>query len=94
MSAVKDATLQPKGFQQFTQTGATAAALTVPAGATRALIKVETVSARWRDDAVDPTAAVGMLTDVGDEFWYTGQLKAFRIIATSATVTVDVSYYA
>lgn len=93
MAGMKDQTLQPKGYQQINGLAA-ATSLTVPAGATRALIKTEAQSVRWRDDAVDPTAAIGMLIDVGDEFWYTGQLRSFRAIQTAATAVLNISYYA
>ena len=91
MSAVRDAKLKPKGYQQINGLAA-ATALTVPAGAYYALIKCETATVRWRDDGVDPTAAVGMLLDVGDEFWYTGELSKIKFIQTAASV-LNVCYY-
>lgn len=87
---VKDASLKPLGYEQISAP-ATSTALTVPTGARYALIKVS-VACRWRDDGQDPTAAIGMTIDAGDEFWYAGHLPAFRIIQTAASV-VDVAYY-
>ena len=47
------------GYQQITSLTASTA-LTVPAGATLAVIVPESQSVRWRDDGVAPTASVGM----------------------------------
>lgn len=99
MAGVRDGLSQPKGYQRITQDATTPSALTVPSGASRALIKTETNPLRWKDDtglagASAVSAADGMLIDVGDEFWYTGNLKALRIIATVASATVSISYYA
>jgi hypothetical protein len=90
---VRDGNLLPKGYQQITAPAA-ATALTVPDGARYALIKTETQAIRWRDDAVDPTAAIGMLVDIGDEFMYTGQLSKIKVIQAVAGAVVNVSYYA
>lgn len=93
MATFRDAVLQPKGYAKQTQVAATA--LTVPSGAGRALIKPESFPVRWRDDGVNPTATDGMLIDVGDEFWYTGQIRALRFIDTGAgAATLHVSFYA
>lgn len=95
MAGIKDATLQPKGYvQDTTISTATAIASVVPAGATRVLIKVTGQPVRWRDDGVDPTASVGMLIDVGDELWYTGQVRALRFIETAASAVLDMAFYA
>lgn len=93
MAAVRDTTLQPKGYQKIAGLAASTS-LSVPAGAKYALIKTETQTVRWRDDGVDPTTTDGMLIDVGDEFWYTGQLTEIEFIQTAATATLHVSYYA
>jgi len=93
MATFRDATLSPKGYQKISAPD-TATALTVPSGAGRALIKTETQAVRWRDDGTNPTTTDGMLIDVGDEFWYTGQLKAFRVISAVAGAVVHVNYYA
>jgi hypothetical protein len=93
MAAVRDATLKPKGYQQITSLAA-ATGLTVPVGGAKyALIKCETQSVRWRDDGTDPTAAIGMLIDVGDEFWYTGDITKIKFIQTTATAVLNVCYY-
>ncbi len=89
---VKDASLKPLGYQKLTPTASTS--LTVPTGARYALIKAEAFQVRWRDDGTDPTATDGMLIDVGDEFWYAGNLAEIELIDTAAGAsTVHVSYY-
>lgn len=94
MAGVRDATLQPRGYAKSGSL-ASAAALAVPTtGVSRVLLKTEGQSVRWRDDGVNPTATDGMLIDVGDEFWYTGQVRALRFIETAATAVLHASFYA
>jgi len=96
MSAVRDAKLKPKGYQQILAATLDAGAtnLTVPAGASYALLKAEAQAIRWRDDGVAPTTSAGMIIDVGDEFWYTGELSAIEFISDTAGAILNVSYYA
>lgn len=97
----KPLVLVPLGFQQIATDSATLQSLTVPAGATQALIQIEGVKARWRDDGVAPTATIGFpILPNGTVPWlYQGGaagLAAFQIIGTSAvagSTTVNVSYY-
>lgn len=91
----RDPVLQPKGYvQDTTISAATPISAIVPSGASKVLIKVEGQPVRWRDDGVDPTTTIGMLIDVGDEFWYTGQVKALRFIETAASATLNLAFYA
>ena len=72
----------------------TVVALTVPAGAKRALFKVSVQPVRWRDDGTNPTTSVGMLIGTADPFFmYTGDLAKVKLIQTAATATVDICYY-
>ena len=91
MGQVKDASLKPLGYVKLTPTAATA--LTVPAGARYAMCKTETQSVRYRDDGTNPTATDGMLIDVGDEFWYAGNLNAVKFIETTGGAVLHVSFY-
>jgi hypothetical protein len=84
---------KPLGYQQITSL-ASAANLTPPAGATAALITVETASVRWRDDGTAPTTSLGMLLTAGQSFTYYGNLSAIQFIAVSGSPTVNVAYYA
>lgn len=89
------------GYQQIVGLAASTA-LTIPtrsnqtgvAGTpTVAIITVENAAARWRDDGVAPTAAVGMPLQPGSVFIYDGDLTRIRFIQQSATCTLNVSYY-
>ena len=81
------------GYQQITSL-TSSTALTVPAGATLALIVPETQNVRWRDDGVAPTASVGMLVPANSSMSYDGDLKAIRFIAATSGAILNVSYYA
>lgn len=81
-----------KGYQQITSLSA-ATALTVPSGATVALIQAESQSIRWRDDGTDPTTSVGMLLSAGESVFFTGSLSGFKAIEVSASAILNISYY-
>jgi hypothetical protein len=82
----------PLGYQQITSLSASTA-LTIPAGAKRAIIQAETQDVRWRDDGTAPTASVGMVISAGDRLAYTGSLPAIRFIEATASAKLNVSYY-
>lgn len=85
--------LASKGYQQITGL-TTAQPLTVPTGATLALITTEGQSVRWRDDGTNPTATVGQQLLVGQTLVYDStSIAALRFIQTAATAILDVSYY-
>lgn len=86
---------QPCGYQQISAASlASAQSLTVPAGATWALIQVDTASVRWRDDGTAPTAAVGVALAPGIAPWlYQGNLAAIQFIALSGSPVLNISYY-
>ena len=86
-------TTQCLGYQQITSLSASTA-LTVPGGATMALIVSEAQAVRWRDDGTAPTASIGMPLAVGTSLSYDGDLKAIRFIQQAASATLNVSYYA
>ena len=81
------------GFQQITSLSS-ATGLTVPAGATRALIAPLTQGIRWRDDGTAPTASVGMPVAAGTYLSYDGDLKNIKFIETSASAELNITYYA
>src|SRR5258706_4123756 len=82
----------PLGYQQITGAPMTAGTgLTVPAGATMALISVSGATVRWRDDGTAPTASIGMPVTASQEFQYSGNLSKIQFIGTGATL--DISYY-
>lgn len=81
------------GYQQITSLSS-AAALTVPPGATLALIVPEAQNVRWRDDGTAPTATVGMPIYVGASLSYDGDLNKIRFIEETASAKINVSFYA
>ncbi len=82
----------PLGYQQITSL-ASAAKLTVPQGATMAILEAETEAVRWRDDGTAPTASIGMLLETDTPYEYSGDLSAIQFIATTSGAVLDVSYY-
>lgn len=83
----------PIGYQQITSLSS-AQALTVPAGATSALIRTEAQSVRWRDDGTDPTASVGIPMLAADApLLYTGALSKIRFIESTSGAKLNISYY-
>ena len=81
------------GYQQITSLSSSTA-LTVPDGATLALIVPEAQTVRWRDDGVAPTSSVGMPVVANSSMNYDGDLKKIRFIAATAGAILNVSYYA
>jgi hypothetical protein len=81
------------GYQQITSLSL-ATALTVPNGATRALIAPASQSVRWRDDGVDPTVSIGMPVAAGSYLSYDGDLNRIKFIETTASAELNVTYYA
>ena len=89
---IREGNLEPLGYQQITVLTA-AIGLTVPAGATIALLQAEGDDIRWRDDGTVPTAAIGMLIQQGRELAYTGRLEAIKFIEVTASGILNVSFY-
>lgn len=85
---------KPCGYQQIAAaTLAAATALTVPAGADYAVIVSATSTVSWRDDGVEPTAAIGMPVAAGVPFAYEGDLSAIKFILITGSPVLHVSYY-
>jgi hypothetical protein len=85
----------PKGYQQLTVSN-TAVGLTVPAGATRAVVYVEAQPIRWRDDAVAPTSSVGVPAIATNAFELPSvqSLNGFKAIRSGSTdATLNIVYY-
>lgn len=81
------------GYQQITNLSS-AVGLTIPQGATLALIVPETQNVRWRDDGTDPTASVGMPIFVGASLSYDGDFNKIKFIEAAASAKLNISYYA
>jgi hypothetical protein len=84
--------LRPLGYQQITSLSS-AVGLTVPRGATLALIRPETQSIRWRDDGANPTASVGMVLVADETLPYIGYLENLKFIEVTASAILNISYY-
>lgn len=81
------------GYQQITSLSS-ATSLTVPVGATRAVIVAEAQSVRWRDDGTAPTATIGMIQlTTTNPLAYSGNLAALSFIETTSSAKLDISYY-
>lgn len=95
--ALADSWIQqtPLGYQQITSlSGATH--LTVPTGATQAVIFVEAQAVRFRDDGTAPTATVGAplgVTGAGLPYVYNGTLSAIQFIEQTSSAKLDILYY-
>ena len=81
------------GYQQISSLSS-AAALTVPSGATLAIITPESQAVRWRDDGTNPTSAIGMPVPILTVLSYDGDLQRIRFIEQAASAKINVSYYA
>ena len=86
----------PLGYQQISAaTLATATALTIPAGASVAVVQVDTASVRWRDDGTAPTNAIGMQMAAASTLAFgAASMKAVKfILATGGSPVLNVTYY-
>src|SRR5688572_19886228 len=86
--------LSPLGYQQITDVSASTA-LTVPTGATFAIVTAETQAVRFRDDGVAPSATVGMPIASGQSYTFSGAtaLAALRFFEQTSGAILNVSYY-
>ena len=91
---------QPLGYQQLTNAALQSAVkLTIPtmpsgiAGPGFVVVQCQGGAVRWRDDAVAPTASVGMTIPLGGELDYVGQISALQFVSSSGTPICDVSLY-
>lgn len=68
--------------------------LTVPSGATHAIVSVDVgaTTVRWTRDGTAPTTAVGHPLQAGD-YLEIDNLSNFKMCATSGTSTVQVSFH-
>ena len=88
------------GYQQIT-TLTSAVGLTVPTRDLNglsckpaiAIITPLTANVRWRDDGVDPTAAIGMPLAAGVTLQYDGDLTKIKFIQNGGTAELNITYY-
>jgi len=86
-----EGTVTPLGDEQITGLSSVKT-LTVPDGASFALITPTTQGVRWRDSA-NPTASLGQPIFAGSTLKFTGNLKTVRFIEISASAVLDVAYF-
>lgn len=88
------AILKSLGYEQITGLS-TVKTLTVPAGATLALLQAEAQNIRWRNDGTDPTAGIGMILVAGQApTEYKGDLSLLEFIEATASAKLNVAYFA
>ncbi len=79
------------GHEKITPT--TATSLTVPTGATFALLVPTVQDCRYTDDGTTPTLTVGVLLEAKKPFWVTSSLSTVQLFNAVAGSIVDVLYY-
>ena len=84
---------KPSGYVQLTSLGSAVGLSSIPAEARFALIQAESQSIRWRDDGTNPTTGIGMVLAAGATLVYSGTLSAIKLIETTASAKVNVTYY-
>ena len=91
---VKDRLRKPLGHEQLTGLS-TAKGLTVPTGASYAVVQAEDQTVRWTDDGVDPTSSTGMrlVASAGAAVALFTDLSAVKFIEETASAKVNVAYY-
>lgn len=82
----------PLGYQQITSLAA-AVGLTVPKGATWAIISCETQAVRYMADGTTPTAAVGQPLPVNTDLPFSGDLTRVKFIEQVASAKLNVTYF-
>ncbi len=88
-----DDNVTPLGFEQLAVSTTSVGFVSIPIGATKALIDVRSNAIRWRDDGVDPTATIGVQVDADKQFWYEGNLSEIEFIRVSSDAALNISYY-
>ena len=86
---------RPCGYQQLLNFNAVQSLTIPPAPAppARPCIITPTANCRYRDDGVNPTAALGLPMPANIPLLYDGDLTKFRIIPQSGSATADIVYY-
>ncbi len=65
----------------------------LPSGVTRVVLQAETVAVRYRDDGLNPAAAVGLLIPAGTSVVYDGPPGRLKFFQSAATARLNVLYY-
>lgn len=90
MDKAKDAL----GYTQVTNLVAAVGLGAIPAGAETVLLQAEAQNVRYRDDATDPTAAIGMILVINTIYEFTvAQLARMKFIEAAASAKLNISFY-
>jgi len=93
MVQVIDAYNESLGYVQVASVAAATGVGTVPAHTKAAYIQANGGDVRWRDDGVNPTAAVGMLLTDGQVMKYIGKIADLKFIDAGGTAKLEVTFY-
>lgn len=82
------------GYHQITSLSSAVAFTTIPAGSDTVLVQPETQNVRYRDDATDPTASVGITLVVPTIYEFTvAQFARMKFIEVAASAKLNVAFY-
>lgn len=82
------------GYTKLTVSTTPTGVGTIPTGADRAMLVVETAAVRWRDDGTNPSATDGVPLTAGDGMNFDGDLTALKFIRSGASdATIHISFY-
>jgi len=83
----------PNGYVQIPAVVVATGLGTIPAHTKVAYIQPIGGDVRWRDDGVDPTAAVGMSLPDGSVMEYVGKLSDLKFIDNGGAAKINAIYY-
>lgn len=91
---VADGQLKAMGYQQVTGLSSVKS-LTVPDGATSAMVSVEAQPVRYRNDkdGTNPTASVGMPIAAGESRYFSEDLDLLKFIEITAGAIININFY-
>jgi hypothetical protein len=87
---------KPKGYEQLTVSSTSVGLVSIPAGASRAIVMVESQPLRYREDGTAPTSLIGVLCVAATRFELESRkaIEGFRAIRSGGTDSVvSVLYY-
>lgn len=93
-----DAALDALGHGQLTSLGSAVAVSTVtggiPAGTQIVVLQPETQNVRYRDDATNPTTAIGLILVANTMYEFNvSQIARMAVIEVAATAKLNIAFY-
>ena len=86
-------TITPTGYEQITSLASAVGLSSVPNQVNYILVDVEGQDVRYRADGTDPTALIGSLLKVGNQYEYYGNVENLKFIETTAGAKLNIHYY-